>query len=109
MKHIRAFFEGLFARGSAKKAEKNERSSRWRRWETALAGDRLASASTVEGLKRAIEGELTALGCTGEREYDISSMRKGERVELTIKVTLAPGEKPCNGALAQVLAGEAKN
>lgn len=101
MKHIRAFFEGLFARGSAKKARK--------RLETALAGDRLASASTVEGLKRAIEGELTALGCTGEREYDISSMRKGERVELTIKVTLAPGERPCNEALAQVLAGEAKN
>ena len=40
MKHIRAFFEGLFARGSAKKAKK--------RLETALAGDRLASASTVD-------------------------------------------------------------
>lgn len=101
MKYIRAFFEGLFARGSAKKAKK--------RLETALAGDRLASASAVDRLKKAIEGELTAQGCTGEKEYDISSMRKGERVELTIKVTLAPGEKPCNGALVQVLAGEAKN
>lgn len=101
MKYIRAFFEGLFARGSAKKAKK--------RLETALAGDRLASASAVDRLKKAIEGELTAQGCTGEKEYDISSIRRGERVELTIKVTLAPGEKPCNGALVQVLAGEAKN
>lgn len=101
MKHIRAFFEGLFARGSAKKAKK--------RLETALAGDRLASASAVDRLKKAIEGELTAQGCTGEKEYNISSIRRGERVELTIKVTLAPGEKPCNGALVQVLAGEAKN
>lgn len=101
MKHIRAFFEGLFARGSAKKAKK--------RLETALAGDRLASASAVDRLKKAIEGELTAQGCTGEKEYDISSIRRGERVELTIKVTLAPGERPCNEALVQVLAGEAKN
>lgn len=101
MKYIRAFFEGLFARGSAKKAKK--------RLKTALAGDRLASASAVDRLKKAIEGELTAQGCTGEKEYDISSIRRGERVELTIKVTLAPGEKPCNGALVQVLAGEAKN
>ena len=101
MKHIRAFFEGLFARGSAKKAKK--------RLETALAGDRLASASAVDRLKKAIEGELTAQGCTGEKEYNISSIRRGERVELTIKVTLAPGEKPCNEALAQVLAGEVKN
>lgn len=94
MKHIRAFFEGLFARGSAKKAKK--------RLETALAGDRLASASAVDRLKKAIEGELTAQGCTGEKEYNISSIRRGERVELTIKVTLAPGEKPCNGALVQL-------
>lgn len=101
MKHIRAFFEGLFARGSAKKAKK--------RLETALVGDRLASASAVDRLKKAIEGELTAQGCTGEKEYDISSIRRGERVELTIKVTLAPGERPCNEALVQVLAGEAKN
>lgn len=101
MKYIRAFFEGLFARGSAKKAKK--------RLETALAGDRLASASAVDGLKKAIEGELAAQGCTGEKEYDISSIRKGERVELTIKVILAPGEKPCNEALVQVLAGGEKN
>ena len=74
-----------------------------------MAGDRLASASAVDRLKKAIEGELTAQGCTGEKEYNISSIRRGERVELTIKVTLAPGEKPCNGALVQVLAGEAKN